>query len=99
MFQHLANPRSPQMRCRPQMIGRILRSIEFFALLLCAVQAFLGLGIAPANATPSVVVDQDTGAVLSAQDATEPWYPASLTKLMTAYVVLDEIRAGRLSPD
>lgn len=99
MFQHFANPRSPQMRGRPQMIRRILRSIEFFALLLCAVQAFLGLGIAPANATPSVVVDQDTGAVLSAQDATEPWYPASLTKLMTAYVVLDEIRAGRLSPD
>jgi D-alanyl-D-alanine carboxypeptidase len=99
MFQHLANPRSPQMRCRPQRIRRIFRSLAFFALLLCAVQAFLGFGIAPANATPSVVIDQDTGAVLSAQDATEPWYPASLTKLMTAYVVLDEIRAGRLSPD
>jgi D-alanyl-D-alanine carboxypeptidase len=52
-----------------------------------------------AHATPSLVVDEDTGAVLQATDATEPWYPASLTKLMTAYVVLDQIRAGKLSPD
>ena len=43
------------------------------------------------------MLDQDSGAVIEQRDATEPWYPASLTKLMTAYVVLDEIRAGRLS--
>ena len=63
--------------------------------------ALLGIGAAaaPAAATPYLVIDQDSGSVLAAKDATEPWYPASLTKLMTAYVVLDEIRAGRLSPD
>jgi len=62
--------------------------------------ALLGqLAASPAKAEPYLVIDQDTGNVLAAQEATEPWYPASLTKLMTAYVVLDEIRAGRLSLD
>jgi D-alanyl-D-alanine carboxypeptidase len=66
-----------------------------------AATAALGFVIsaAPAKAAPYLVIDQDSGAVLADHDATEPWYPASLTKLMTAYVVLDEIRAGRLSFD
>jgi D-alanyl-D-alanine carboxypeptidase len=59
----------------------------------------LFFAIFPAAASPYLVIDQDSGSVLASQDASEPWYPASLTKLMTAYVVLDEIRAGRLSPD
>ncbi len=99
MFQHLVNTRSLHRHFRAASIRGALRRLASFAFLLCAVQALFGLGTLPANATPFLVIDQDTGAVISAQDATEPWYPASLTKLMTAYVVLDEIRAGRLSPD
>lgn len=96
MFQRLALPGSI---ARFSVIGRRLRSFAVFAVLLCASSAFFCCGSTPARAAPSLVIDQDTGAVLSSQDATQPWYPASLTKLMTAYVVLDEIRAGRLSPD
>ncbi|MBV9589593.1 MAG: D-alanyl-D-alanine carboxypeptidase, partial [Hyphomicrobiales bacterium] len=96
MFQRLALPGSI---ARFSVIGRGLRSFAVFAVLLCASSAFFCCGSTPARAAPSLVIDQDTGAVLSSQDATQPWYPASLTKLMTAYVVLDEIRAGRLSPD
>jgi D-alanyl-D-alanine carboxypeptidase len=44
-----------------------------------------------------LVVDADTGQVLVAERATMAWYPASLTKLMTAYLVFSEIAAGRLS--
>lgn len=54
---------------------------------------------APARAAPSIVVDVASGAVLSHDQATASWYPASLTKLMTAYVALDAVRQGRISLD
>jgi D-alanyl-D-alanine carboxypeptidase len=34
---------------------------------------------------------------LHAERATDPWFPASITKLMTAYVALDHVRANRAS--
>lgn len=46
-----------------------------------------------------LVVDVETGKVLVAERANLSWYPASLTKLMTAYVAFSEIAAGRLSLD
>lgn len=49
-----------------------------------------------AAAAPLVVADIQSGQVLEARDATMPWYPASLTKLMTTYVVLNAVRAGKL---
>ena len=44
-----------------------------------------------------MVVDAASGAVLSAEAPNHLWYPASLTKMMTVYVALSEIKAGRLS--
>jgi D-alanyl-D-alanine carboxypeptidase len=62
--------------------------------------AFLGFGAASAGAaTPYLVVDVDSGQVLTENDATEVWYPASLTKLMTVYVALDAVRAGKITMD
>jgi len=52
-----------------------------------------------AAAGPSMVVDVDSGQTLSENNATEPWYPASLTKLMTTYVALQAVRDGRLTLD
>src|SRR5690349_7971938 len=52
-----------------------------------------------AAATPALVVDVDTGKVLYAERATDPWFPASITKLMTTYVALDMVRSGRASMD
>jgi D-alanyl-D-alanine carboxypeptidase len=49
----------------------------------------------PADAA-NIVVDAGTGTVLSADAPNRLWYPASLTKLMTVYVALSEIEAGRL---
>lgn len=49
-------------------------------------------------AGPSLLFDPATGEVISQDRAGEPWYPASLTKLMTAYVVFGKIREGRLAP-
>ena len=53
----------------------------------------------PALAAPSLLVDAATGHVISQTDATQPWYPASLTKLMTTYVALSAVRDGRLTLD
>ncbi|MCB5174448.1 MULTISPECIES: D-alanyl-D-alanine carboxypeptidase family protein [Microvirga] len=49
--------------------------------------------------TPALVVEVESGRVLHAERATDPWYPASVTKLMTTYVALDQIRSGQASMD
>jgi D-alanyl-D-alanine carboxypeptidase len=61
--------------------------------------ASLALGAASAQATPYLVVDADSDQVLMENEATAPWYPASLTKLMTVYVALDAVRSGKLTLD
>ncbi|QPF85570.1 D-alanyl-D-alanine carboxypeptidase [Bradyrhizobium genosp. L] len=52
-----------------------------------------------ATAEALLVVEADTGKVLQADNATMPWYPASLSKLMTAYVTLKAVKDGRVSLD
>jgi D-alanyl-D-alanine carboxypeptidase len=51
------------------------------------------------HAEALLVIEADTGKVLEAQNATYPWYPASVTKLMTAYVTLTAVKEGRISLD
>jgi D-alanyl-D-alanine carboxypeptidase len=53
----------------------------------------------PARAEALVLVDADSGKVLRAENATYPWYPASLSKLMTLYVTLSAIRDHRITFD
>jgi len=50
-----------------------------------------------AQAGPAVLVDLGTGKVLEADDAFAPWYPASLTKLMTTFVLYRAIKAGEIT--
>src|ERR1700733_13973954 len=52
-----------------------------------------------AHAEALLVVEADTGKVLQAENATYPWYPASLSKLMTAYVTLKAVKEGRITLD
>ena len=66
---------------------------------MLGVAAALALGAASAQATPYLVVDADSDQVLMQNEATAPWYPASLTKLMTVYVALDAVRNGKLTLD
>lgn len=47
----------------------------------------------------SIVVDADSGEVLSAQKANARRYPASLTKVMTLIVAFDALRAGKIRLD
>jgi D-alanyl-D-alanine carboxypeptidase len=48
---------------------------------------------------PFVLIDAHTGEVLMQDRAGEPFYPASLTKLMTGYIIFQKLRAGTLRPD
>ena len=66
-------------------------------LILCLALAVLAA--APAFANPKLLVDMRTGEVLYSEDAGLPWHPASLTKLMTAYVTFEAISSGRVSLD
>jgi len=57
------------------------------------------LAVHSASAEALLLVEVDTGKVLHAENATYPWYPASVTKLMTAYVTLRAAREGRITLD
>lgn len=52
-----------------------------------------------ASAEALLLVEADTGKVLQADNATMPWYPASVTKMMTAYVTLKAVKDGRFTLD
>src|SRR5688572_32070511 len=45
------------------------------------------------------VVDSNTGEVLYSRSADAARYPASITKLMTLYLVFEQVQSGRLSLD
>src|SRR5215218_338687 len=74
-----------------------MASSRALRLAVFAIVSILG-GAALAN-SPALVVDVDSGRVLHAERATDPWFPASITKLMTTYVALDLVRQGRASMD
>ncbi|MBD8890521.1 D-alanyl-D-alanine carboxypeptidase family protein [Roseibium litorale] len=43
------------------------------------------------------VMDMASGAELSSENADQPRYPASLTKMMTLYLLFEELEAGRMN--
>jgi D-alanyl-D-alanine carboxypeptidase len=73
------------------------RLVRLFPLLGIAVAILLGF-MAPAQARyASIVVDYETGRVLSEQGADERRHPASLTKMMTLYLVFEALDQGRIT--
>jgi D-alanyl-D-alanine carboxypeptidase len=74
---------------RPTRLVTTLAAIA--ALSLCAT--------ARAHAEAMLLIDAETGKVLHAENSTQPWYPASVTKLMTAYVTLKAVKERRLTLD
>ena len=67
-------------------------------LRLKALSLFVAASFAatPVVAGPSLLFDAATGEVVSQDRAGEPWYPASLTKLMTAYVIFQKLKRGEM---
>ncbi len=82
----------------------MLRSLFAFCALVFAASTTCYADI-PIPTPPSVdaqayiLVDYHTGKILAAQNAVQRMAPASLTKLMTAYIVFEELAAGKLKLD
>jgi D-alanyl-D-alanine carboxypeptidase len=77
----------------------LTRSLAF---LLAGLALFLA-GASPAAAArardAAIIIDAATGAVLYADDADAARYPASLTKIMTLYLLFEAIDAKRITLD
>ena len=67
----------------------------------CLLVVLLALSAAPSSAAAApyaaIVIDAATGEVVHARSADEPRFPASLTKIMTLYLVFEAVQTGRLS--
>lgn len=53
----------------------------------------------PVTAGPALLLDATDGRVIYAEDQDHQWHPASITKIMTAYLTFDAIKAGKLALD
>jgi serine-type D-Ala-D-Ala carboxypeptidase (penicillin-binding protein 5/6) len=75
--------------------------MRWVAGLVCAVAAFSAAAQPPKPpeiaAKAYLLMDVTSGQVLAAKDPDKPVEPASLTKLMTAYVVFDALKSGKIS--
>ncbi len=77
------------------------RCVALFWTISLAVAASLALsGASPAHANSkyaAFVMHADSGDILFDRYSTKARYPASLTKVMTLYLLFDELEAGRLT--
>lgn len=77
-----------------RLFAAFTRAIGAAAFL--AATAFGG-GAALAEKYAAIVIDADTQEVLHDRNADEPRYPASLTKVMTLYMLFDALKSGEVS--
>jgi D-alanyl-D-alanine carboxypeptidase len=54
------------------------------------------VAVSPAMAGPALLFDPANGRIIYAEDQDDQWFPASLTKIMTAYLVFEAIRDGKI---
>jgi len=87
----------------------IVRQLQTALLILCCLCAHtvalgevkpLPIPAPPALAAKSyLLLDYDTGTIITEKNPDEKLEPASLTKMMTAYIVSFQLKHGGLSPD
>lgn len=87
-------------RCLRFRLGHVVTWAALFSFLL--LQPALARRHAlyspyPPSHTSSIIIDAQTGKVLSEQDADRPDYPASLTKMMTLYLTFGALEQGKIS--
>lgn len=93
------------------MMNKSFRSI-WLTLVSALTMSVAALSTMPAQASPQIIpappqlaasayllMDADTGEVLVQHNADERLPPASLTKLMTSYIVSSEVESGNISED
>jgi D-alanyl-D-alanine carboxypeptidase len=77
------------------------RGLRWGVFGFASVVAVLTLSSDPAAAAPyaAIVVDGNSGAVLHSSNPDAQRHPASLTKIMTLYLLFEQLEAGRLKLD
>ena len=85
MHLPLGKPRRRITSQRSGLIGLLLGAM---------ILAFLPIS---GQAGPALVFNTRTGEVLHSHGPFTPWHPASLTKLMTAYVTFQAVQSGRIT--
>jgi D-alanyl-D-alanine carboxypeptidase len=68
-------------------------------IVLVAGLALAAIAPRAAQAEALLLIEAESGKVLQAENATYPWYPASVTKMMTAYVTLKAVKDGKITLD
>lgn len=79
----------------------LLKSVSLCAMALSSfayadVNTDFGISAPQLNAQTYILMDYNSGAVLASLNPDQRQYPASLTKMMTAYVVGDAIKQGKV---
>ncbi|MGR8953349.1 MAG: serine hydrolase, partial [Gammaproteobacteria bacterium] len=72
-----------------------MNKVKSFFVVLLAVGSVLTAVAADARYA-AIMIDAENGNVLHEIDATRPWYPASLTKVMTLYMAFDALSSGQI---
>ncbi|HAE49807.1 MAG: D-alanyl-D-alanine carboxypeptidase [Tistrella sp.] len=89
-------------RRRRDIRGVTARMSAGIALLASVLASGTALAAAPhfeSAAKQAILLDDTTGAVLYAKNADERMAPSSMSKLMTAYILFERIKEGRVSMD
>ena len=66
--------------------------------LLALIVVLVAGPVRAADGSAYILVDVGSGAVLNSRSADHRWQPASLTKLMTAYLTFKALKVGTLTP-
>jgi D-alanyl-D-alanine carboxypeptidase len=82
-----------------QLLSASSRRLSAPWIVLVAALALATFAPRTVQAEALLVVEVESGKVLQAENATYPWYPASVTKIMTAYVVLKAVKEGKINLD
>ncbi|MGH2342359.1 SPOR domain-containing protein [Segnochrobactraceae bacterium EtOH-i3] len=81
----------------PAPVRRTFAGSLVIALVLMASLGVLSPALAAAERYAAIVIDANTGKTLFERNADDPRYPASLTKMMTLYILFEELTARRMS--
>ncbi len=66
-------------------------------LTVCLAGALIAGAQSPVSAGPALLFEASTGNILYSEDQDNLWHPASLTKIMTSYLVFDALKSGRIT--
>ncbi|MDD5578908.1 MAG: D-alanyl-D-alanine carboxypeptidase [Methylobacter sp.] len=72
-----------------------MSKVKLFLTILMPVWLLFASGVSYGRYS-AIIIDADNGSVLHEVEATQSWYPASLTKVMTLYMTFSALKAGQV---